>query len=90
MTYEQAEMIAMLEFVPEVQVFSRQQQQAMIAEMEAQCSRGRSTTHGDFLYYSGLIEGLRRASFAIILAEAKALIKEENEKERKINEARST
>jgi hypothetical protein len=83
MTYEQAEMIAMLEYVPEIKIFSQIQQQTMLDEMDAQCGRGRNTPHGDFLYYSGLIEGLKRAGFVAILAEAKVIIKKENEEKRK-------
>lgn len=84
MTYEQAETIRYLSHFPEIKIFIQVQEEKRIAEMKAQCSKGKDTPHGDFLHQSGKIEGHKAASFIEILYEAKAIIEQKNKENDKI------
>lgn len=81
MTYEQAEAIKMLRYSPEMKALCEVQQEALIAEMEVQCAKGKDASHNDFLFQAGKLEGLRRLQFGTILEQAKKIIEEAKKKD---------
>ncbi len=74
MTKAQANDILQLKSFYETETLSKVHKDMQINEMEAQCRRGRGTPHEDFLYFAGMIEGMRLMSITTLFDEAKKVL----------------
>lgn len=79
MTTEEAELIIHLSYSPGAEELVKLQGESIRCEEIRQLGRDRRNSHEEFIEASGLIKGMKRMSFVVMLEEAKKVI----EKERK-------